>query len=190
MCEMLTDNEHQMTPEYMFFQKRTHLLLPRFAHMLYPCANTPSPIVLVIVSLLIETDKELAIFTSGKRAARRTLDAIASFMRVHSLDRRIVRQSLDTIHLIGPTASVSVFSSKDKTLRGFGADIIIVLHSVEHRKKFFYEVLCPLLTHSGETRVVFFTEGMYYFYDTDYEIIHENRLGYALKPMPSNGDEE
>ena len=94
---------------------------------------------------------EIAIFSTGRRASQKLLELINSLIcKLPKGRERIVKYNQEVLNMSNYDESfgqskLSSYPSNAKTLRGVGADIVIMEEAAFMDTKVFYEVIVPLL---------------------------------------------
>jgi hypothetical protein len=94
--------------------------------------------------------KEVAIFSTGRRASKKILDLVIRFMQpILRPTQRIVTRNQEEVHVIddetGKRNKVCSYPSKVQTLKGSGGDLIVCEEAAYMDSQVFYEVVVPLL---------------------------------------------
>ena len=94
---------------------------------------------------------EIAIFSTGRRASQKLLELINSLIcKLPGGRERIVKYNQEVLNMSNYDGSygqskLSSYPSNAKTLRGVGADIVVMEEAAFMDTKVFYEVIVPLL---------------------------------------------
>jgi len=94
--------------------------------------------------------KEVAIFSTGRRASKKILDLVVRFMEPILLPtQRITTRNQEEVHVLdeetGKRNKVCSYPSKVQTLKGSGGDLIVCEEAAYMDQQVFYEVVVPLL---------------------------------------------
>jgi hypothetical protein len=94
--------------------------------------------------------KEVAIFSTGRRASKKILDLVVRFLEpILRPTQRIVTRNQEEVHVFdeetGKRNKVCSYPSKVQTLKGSGGDLIVCEEAAYMDSQVFYEVVVPLL---------------------------------------------
>ena len=94
--------------------------------------------------------KEVAIFSTGRRASKKILDLVWRFLEpIMKPTQHLRLKNVEEIHLFddetGKLNKVCSYPSKVQTLKGSGGDLIVCEEAAYMDQQVFYEVVVPLL---------------------------------------------
>lgn len=94
--------------------------------------------------------KEVAIFSTGRRASKKILDLVERFLKpILRPTQKIEMRNVEEIHIrdseTGLLNKVCSYPSKVQTLKGSGGDLIVCEEAAYMDQQVFYEVVVPLL---------------------------------------------
>ena len=197
LCEIIA-NSHSMSTHQILHERRTYFNSPGFKFMMFPAGSInpmPSPICLVITALLVESDHEIVLFTTGRRAARKMLESIWKCLQLQpELSRRIAKYNEECIKMTKPSSSVLCIPSGASSIRGISGNTIISMIDTDLtdcNDVLARDVLLPMLQLKGVNAPMFFTEGpQLYYYNAKYKIMYNDKYGYQLRPYINDDGED
>jgi hypothetical protein len=94
--------------------------------------------------------KEVAIFSTGRRASKKILDLVWRFLKpIMRPTQKLMLKNVEEIHLFDSATNklnkVCSYPSKVQTLKGSGGDLIVCEEAAYMDQQVFYEVVVPLL---------------------------------------------